>query len=373
MQPTVAALLCFAFAVYADRVVRLQAPTMSAATWIPFFWIVTAGSRPITAWLDPSGISDPLTLLEGSPVDRLFYQSLIALSVVVLIGRRMRIGDVVGSNLLLGGYFLYLLLGTVWSDYSGIALRRWVKDFGNILVLLVLATERDPTAAARTVMVRAAVFVIPANVLLIKYFPEMARYYDFYTGRVFFRGAALDKNMLGMALVAWLGFVGWAFLENMHAPRNQTRTIHQGLCLLLIGLAGWVLSIADSATAVACALMGAALHLMLMNAFARRHVVKIGVLGALAAVTIVVTGLLDELIGLVAVSLGREPSLTGRDEIWSRLRSEDINPLLGPARTRSGCRKGRRGSPRAMRRPSTRRTTVSSTSIWTPGSSVQDS
>jgi exopolysaccharide production protein ExoQ len=329
MPPTVAALLFFAFTVYADRVVRLQAPTMSAATWIPFFWIVIAGSRPITAWLDPSGISDPSTLLEGSPVDRLLYQSLIALSVAVLIGRRMRMGDAVGSNLLLGGYFLYLLLGTLWSDYSEIALRRWVKDFGNILVLLVLVTERDQIAAARTVMVRVAVFVIPANVLLIKYFPEMARNYDFYTGRVFFTGAALDKNMLGMALVALLGFVGWAFLENMRTPRSRNRTIHQGVCLLLIGLAGWVLSIADSATAVACALTGAALHLVLMNAFARRHVVKIGVFGALAAVTIVATGLLDEIMELVASSLGRDPSLTGRDAIWRILLLEDINPVLG--------------------------------------------
>lgn len=316
-------------ALLADYVVRRNSPKTSAAALIPLIWIVIAGSRPLSTWFDQSIIDSPEALFEGSPADRLLYQVLILLSVVVLLRRRAALSRLVSSNGLLLAYFLYLLLGSLWSDYPLIAAKRWVKDVGNLLVVLVLVTERDPLIAARTVMLRAACFLIPASLVLIKYFPEYSRYFDRYSGRGFYSGVALDKNLLGMSITALLGILLWSFFEGLSRTRGYAATCYRIVCFALFAVGVWLLELADCATAIACGVAGMSLHILLLNRLVRQHIALSAVVASLFVVALASSGLLSDIKELSAGALQRDSSLTGRDEIWRIVLSEDINPLIG--------------------------------------------
>src|SRR5439155_14999928 len=67
----------------------------SKALWIPVVWLAIAGSRMMGEWLAAIGVvnggapSDAADrLLDGSPLDRFLLTMLLALGIVVLLGRR---------------------------------------------------------------------------------------------------------------------------------------------------------------------------------------------------------------------------------------------------------------------------------------------
>src|ERR1041384_1358005 len=90
MNPSVASLLCICgiaglFYLDRDSLVRI-----SKALWLPVIYLWIIGSRPMSQWL---GITPPAgtnVQLDGSPLDRVVYEFLLAASLVVLIRRGKR-------------------------------------------------------------------------------------------------------------------------------------------------------------------------------------------------------------------------------------------------------------------------------------------
>ncbi len=71
----------------------------SKALWLPITWLAIVGSRPVTLWLGiRSGYLSVQQQMDGSPVDRLVYEILLALGIVVLMKRRHRIGNFFWGN-----------------------------------------------------------------------------------------------------------------------------------------------------------------------------------------------------------------------------------------------------------------------------------
>ena len=69
-----------------------------------------------------------------------------------------------------------------WSEEPFVASKRWLKDFGNVVMVLVLLTEKNPLDAVRAVFVRCAYLLVPLSVLFVKYYVWLGKVYSSATG-----------------------------------------------------------------------------------------------------------------------------------------------------------------------------------------------
>jgi exopolysaccharide production protein ExoQ len=144
--------------------------------WIPLVWMFFAGSRWLSAWLDlqpPLDSADAYS--EGSPIDRAVFLALIIAGIAVLRRRRIDWFALFSSNKLLALYLLYCLVSVCWSDVPFIAFKRWGKDLGNPIMVLVILTTPDPTQALAQTLRRLAFLVLPLSVLFVRYYPATRR------------------------------------------------------------------------------------------------------------------------------------------------------------------------------------------------------
>src|SRR5260370_8060245 len=65
---------------------------VSGALWIPVAWMLIAGSRMVSEWLQVAPATTVDQYLEGSPLDRLLLGSLLAAALISLVIRGTKIG-----------------------------------------------------------------------------------------------------------------------------------------------------------------------------------------------------------------------------------------------------------------------------------------
>ena len=90
-------------------------------------------------------------------------------------------------------------LSVLWSDFPFITFKRWFRDLGNYLAILVVLSDPRPLEAIRALLRRLSYLLIPLSILLVKYYPN-GREYSIWTGPDC-SGATTSKNMLGSC--AW--------------------------------------------------------------------------------------------------------------------------------------------------------------------------
>lgn len=127
-------------------------PMSSGALWVPLLWLAIIGSRPVSVWLGASlPIETAGDYAEGSPLDAAVYFLLMLAGLAVLWIRRVNWGGIFTSNYCLVAFFFYCGISVFWSDYSFISLKRWIKDIGNVVMVLIMLTEKDPVQGVRAV------------------------------------------------------------------------------------------------------------------------------------------------------------------------------------------------------------------------------
>ena len=302
----------------------------SAAIVVPVIWLVLAGSRSISQWLGvaPSTVqayeSVSVAGDQGNALERNIFAGLIAIGLVVLFRRRNSASALVRMNQPILVFLLYCALSTVWSDYPGIAFKRWIKAFGDVVMISVVLTESDPFSAIKRFLASASFIVVPISVLLIKYYPGVGMKFNPYDGSQSFIGVATDKNMLGMfCLVLGIAAV-WRLFQSMFDTQLRPLIAHGVVFLMVL----WLFWRANSVTSMACFAMATSLMaLSSVPALARRRsVLHLAVAGCLSVAFAVL--FLNIGPGLVE-TMGRDPSITGRTELWDELRSMNPNVLLG--------------------------------------------
>jgi len=330
MNPSIASLVyvCgIAVLFYLDRDKSIRT---SKALWLPVVYILAVGSRPVSFWLGvgPS-LAAGANTLEGSPVDGAFFQILLVAAICVLVHRGRRTLTFLNANFPILIYFLYCLFSVIWSDYPGVALKRWIKAIGDVAMILIVLTDGQPIAALRRLFSRTGFILLPLSLLFIKYYPYLGRTYDAWTGSQMNTGITYDKNILGViTFVLALGAV-WRvlalFRPDEMLPDRRRHLLAQGI---LLGIGVWLLITANSATSLVCFLLGAGLMLTTRLGFMRRKTAAVHVLVLSLAVS---AGLVMLLGGgaSAARALGRNPTLTGRTDIWAAVIPMATNPLVG--------------------------------------------
>jgi exopolysaccharide production protein ExoQ len=141
MPPVVATVIFVVGIVILFILDRDRKDRTSWALWVPLIWFLIAGSRPVSAWLGMTPGMSVEQYLEGSPIDRAFFIVLIALGLVVLLGRRRRVAALLQNNWPILVFVAYCAVSITWSDYPGVALKRWIKSLGDYVMVLIVLTE----------------------------------------------------------------------------------------------------------------------------------------------------------------------------------------------------------------------------------------
>ena len=294
----------------------------SAALWLPVIWLSLAGSRMVSEWLGVSG-SDA-SMQEGSPVDRDFLLVVLGIALSILIARRRRVREVFRANWPILLYLSYCLVSILWSDFPDVAFKRWFKALGDLMMVLLVVTDVRPIAAIKRVLTRTGFFLIPTSFVLI-YFLHKGRTYSPW-GEPTYTGITTNKNMLGLdCLVFGLGYA-WCFVCEWVGRRQHGRTKTLLVNGALFAMSVWLLVVGSMMTCLVCLLLGSGI-IALTNRFrfARKPWLITGLL--LLTVGVAISAIFFN-VGLVE-KLGRDPTLTGRTEIWHEVIELAPNRYIG--------------------------------------------
>ena len=300
----------------------------SKALWLPVIWVALAGSRMVSQWLDAGSAVrvSPEQLLDGSPLDRNILAGLIALGVMVLFGRRRELGSLLRANWPILIFLAYCGYSLLWSDFPNVALKRWTKAVGDLVMVLIVLTDSDRPAAIKRFLARIGFLLVPTSILLIKYYPHLGLAWS--EGRTFFIGVAQDKNMLGLiCLVSGLG-CAWRLIEVSRARagiRKAGPLIAQGALLTMVLL---LFARINSMTSLACFVFASSL--MAATSFPavarRRAVVHLLVVLVVCFASL---ALFVDIGGDLLGAIGRDATLTGRAGLWEKLLSMNQHPWFG--------------------------------------------
>jgi exopolysaccharide production protein ExoQ len=306
-----------------------EKPDVSGALWLPLLWLILGCSRSVSAWLNIFGlpVMGAASAEEGSPLDAWFFICLIAVGACVLAKRQVRLSEVVSNNGWLIVFLLYCFISIAWSDFPFIALKRSIKILGHPIMALIVLTEPDPEEALIRLMKRCAYVVVPVSILFIKYYPELGRAYDPWTGEGMNTGINTNKNLLGADLLILGYFFFWYWLQ---IRRNERSTWRRNELRLIAGfLIGiwWLFSQAHSATSLTCVVIG--ILTVLFVGMRSKNKRFIGTYMLMALTLLVVAELALGISGRYSEALGRGSELSGRTLIWRALLGLHTNPILG--------------------------------------------
>ena len=300
--------------------------TSSKALWIPFLWMVLAGSRYVSQWLNlvlPGSETDLYN--EGSEVDRTVFLLLILASVVVLAWRRLNWNEILKNNVWILPYFIFCTLSILWADDPFISFKRWTKLAGVIGMALIILSEERPYEALGIILRRLAYLLIPLSILFIRYYPDLGRGYN-PDGGLMYTGATLHKNSLGVLCLITGIYFCWNLIANHQEGNKSQNRLINFIFLLVIA---WLLYMSSSATARVCLVIAICIFLisrvpaMVQNP--SRNITMIIVLFLFYGVL----EFMFDITNNVITMLGRSSDLTNRVPIWEMLLVMVKDPLLG--------------------------------------------
>lgn len=301
----------------------------SPALWIPTIWLLINGSRAVSTWLH----AEPAESLaqqysEGSPLDAAIYGILIVAGLVVLNFRARPVKRFLQENLPLLAFILYCALSVAWSEYPFIALKRWSKSIGDVVMVMLLITDAYPMIAIKRVFTRVAFLLLPLSVLFIVCYPSLGSAFSPEDGVMMYFGVTTFKNLLGMISMVFGLASLWSFIcaygdQSLPNRRNQMIAHAVAICTA-VGL----IVRADSMTSLSCLfLAGTVMVLVSQQWVVHRPGRALAIVGA--AIGLPLFALFINTMGTLVHSLGRNSTLTGRTSIWKAVLSMHTNPIFG--------------------------------------------
>jgi O-antigen ligase len=330
MAPLLALTLYCIFAVTALSIERKANPEPTGALWIPLLWILVAASKPVGTWFGTAGGED------GSVLDQYFGIALLLAGLLVLANRPFSLWGALGSNAWLLALLLWMALSVSWSDMPDTAFKRWGREVVAVVMACVVASEPQPKQALEAIFRRLAYLLIPASLVLIKYFPDLGVQYRAMGGQMWI-GATLQKTGLGRLCLIGRFFLIWSLVRTWRSRQVPAIRRQRGADFFVLSLALFLLlgpGDQYSATALAAFGIGMTAYLWLLWKH-RRGALPARWLLVSTVAAFVVVGTMQPFnegaaVHSVADDLGRDATLTGRVEIWAGL-SEVVSrqPFFG--------------------------------------------
>jgi len=329
MPPTLALILWLILLLALLRFDPAKDSGTSLALWVPLIWMFILGSRLPSQWLGLQVGPAAGAFEEGNPFDRAIFFILIFLAIGVLMLRSFNWVGFFGRNFFLFAFLSFALVSVLWSDFPFVSFKRWFRDLGSYLVILVVLSDPHPLEASRTLLRRLCYLLMPLSVLLVKYYPALARQYDEWSGAAMFVGAATSKNMLGVACLISGIFFFWDTIMRW-SDRKERRTkqiIRVNIIFILMTL--WLLKLSNSVTSQVCLVIGCVVIAAAHSGWGRRHPKLLKVLIPATFCLYLILAFGFSLNGELAAQVGRDPTLTDRTIIWNTVLSLHTNPLVG--------------------------------------------
>lgn len=330
MPPLLASVIYLSAAFYLlRRDMRQQRPNVTPALWLPTIWVFISGTRFVSQWLDMFGINlGGTSYEEGSPIDALFFGGMTLLGIRVLLSRRITPAEFARYNPWVAFYLVFCLVACFWSDFSFVAMKRWTKLLGQVVMVVVVITEPNPQWSMVTMFKRLAYLVVPASFLFIKYYPEWGRGFDQWTGEGGNTGITLNKNTLGSDCMI-IGVV--LFWELLRLWSDRGKKFWKGelpLVAALVGFNWYLLVMAQSSTSMFCLVLAMMMMIVFRLKFLNPQMILYCLLGGVAILIIAEFGF-HFITFFVTQVLHRNMTFTDRTLIWSVLLDMKINPVLG--------------------------------------------
>jgi hypothetical protein len=310
---------------------------VSSPLWIPFLWLADCATKPLDLWIYPHQAAafgqrvaweqqlSGIEVFQSYPLERALFLVLMCAGLIVLSKRKRDFSFQLKANIGLAAFYLYALVSVGWSDYQGMAIKRWIRLAGDLIMVMIILTEVDPGEALDQILRRFAIFFIPLSIVLIKYNETIGRIYTTY-GRQMWIGVTGHKNQLGQ-LCAICGvfllrrlFKKWPRIDLLDA--------------LLFLLTAYLILGSDSETALIIFSLGALLvtSQFLLKGDTRkfRQMIIISLIFALALQGVLIAFFNMSITDLFFSSTGRDASFTGRVPLWQELiRIGSQRPILG--------------------------------------------
>jgi exopolysaccharide production protein ExoQ len=328
MPPYIATLVFTAGILLLFFLDRERAPRPFWALWIPVIWVALASSRSVSQWLQ---LGTPLTasdqFMEGNPLDRMVYSGLLVIGLIVLAWRRHPVWRLLRANWPILLFFAYCAFSLLWSEYPDVAFKRWTKAVGDLVMVLIVLTDREPTAAIKQLLARAAFLLIPLSVLITKYYSDLGRYYGPWDYKTFYTGVTTNKNGLGAICLLYGLASAWRFLAAYYS-RAKGRIRQMVAHGVILAMVIWLFLMANSMTSLASFLLASFLLLATHIRLVARRRVALHFLVALV-VCVCVSVLFLGIGNGVLETMGRNSTLTDRTGIWELVIGMTKNPLVG--------------------------------------------
>jgi exopolysaccharide production protein ExoQ len=329
MPPFVALMVWLVLLLALLRFDPARVPTTSFALWLPVTWMFIVASRLPSQWLGGSIGSAAQAFEEGNSLDRSFFLILIALAVAVLVSRSFQWLSFFTQNLALTAFLFFALLSVLWSDFPFVSLKRWFRDLGHYVMILVVLTDPVPLEAVRTVFRRVSFLLLPLSILLIKYFPAIGMQYSVWTGEAMYVGPTMGKNTLGAICLVGGLFFFWDTVTRWPLRKEWESKRIILLNLFFMAMAILLLRKAHSATSMVCLALGCLVVAAVHSGWGRRHPTLLKVAIPMAFLTYLLLAFGFQMNGFFATTVGRDPSLTDRTYIWQAVLGLHTNPLVG--------------------------------------------
>jgi exopolysaccharide production protein ExoQ len=301
---------------------------ISAALWVPVIWLFFLGSRPPAMWLGLSYGSVTQALEDGNPLDRTIFSLLILSAVVILVSRSFQWRSFLAQNSALAFFLAFALLSVIWSDFPLATFKKWFRDAGIYMVVVVVLSDPSPLEAVRTVLRRVCYLLVPLSVVLIKYYPAMGKMYSVWGGQEY-TGVSTSKNMLGVVCLVSGIFFFWDTITRWHQARDRRLRRVIIVNIMFLGMTLWLLNLSQSQTSTICLAIGCLVIAAVHCRFGQRHLTWVK---ALAPVSFIIYVILTLGLGMAAQlsqAVGKSADMSDRTHIWEVLLSVPINPLLG--------------------------------------------
>jgi len=301
----------------------------SIALWVPVIWMFITASRLPSQWLGGHVGTAAQAFEEGNPLDRTVFSVLILLAIGILISRSFKWSEFFARNLVLTVFVFFSLLSVVWSDFAFVAFKRWFRDLGSYVVILVVLSDPRPLEAVRTLLRRLCYLLIPLSIVLIKYFPEIGRQYSAWTGDIMFVGVTTGKNMLGAVFLIGGIFFFWDTVTRWPDRKERRTKRIMMVNIAFMAMTAWLLVSTDSETSRLCLAIGCLVIVAAHAKWGRRHPAFFKVLLPTFFCLYLILAMGFNINGEVAGAVGRDPTLTDRTAIWSLVLNMHTNPVVG--------------------------------------------